>query len=149
MQWRYICQNSNDFQVSKVTTFPLSVNKVNFDHLIYELQDNHNVFNNNIKLKTLTLKSGLNLCCVSWFSDWVYSFKQIKCHKIRFYFIVQVLFDCPTFIVLIQNGCKSCSCMISFNHYFSIQQTHLNIIRSLRDIARSVIYLSIILFYIT
>ncbi len=31
------------FQVDKATTFPLSVNKIDFDHLRYEPQDTHKV----------------------------------------------------------------------------------------------------------
>ncbi len=38
------------FQVAKLTVFRLSVNKINFDNLIYEHQDTHKVFKN-IKLK--------------------------------------------------------------------------------------------------
>ncbi len=33
-----------NFQVAKVTTFPFSVNKINFDHLIYEPYDTHKVY---------------------------------------------------------------------------------------------------------
>ncbi len=47
-------------QVAKVITFPLSINKINFDHLKYEPQDNHKVFNN-IKLETLNTKNGLTI----------------------------------------------------------------------------------------
>ncbi len=47
------------FQVAKLTTFPLSVNKIYTDHLIYEAQDIHKVFKN-IKL----LKNGSNVYCV-------------------------------------------------------------------------------------
>ncbi len=37
--------------IFQVTTFPLSINEINFDHFNYE-PHNHKVFNN-IKLKTL------------------------------------------------------------------------------------------------
>ncbi len=38
-------------QLAKLTIYPLSFNKTNYDHLIYEPQDTHKVFKT-IKLKT-------------------------------------------------------------------------------------------------
>ncbi len=53
------------FKVAKVTTFPLSVNKLTFVHLIYESQDNHKFFNN-IKLKTHNIEKWVEfMLCVS------------------------------------------------------------------------------------
>ncbi len=61
------CHSSNDFpsQVAKLTIFTLSINKINFDYLKYEPQDNLNVFNI-IKLKTFhNEKSVAFMLCVS------------------------------------------------------------------------------------
>ncbi len=66
------------FQMVKVTNFPLPVNKINFDHLIYEPQNIQKVFKH-IKLKHLRLISGSNFYCV--FSERVHSFNQIKCQN--------------------------------------------------------------------
>ncbi len=49
--------------------FSLSVNKINFDHPIYELQDNHKVFKD-IKLKTFTTKMcQIYIVCVTIFGE--------------------------------------------------------------------------------
>ncbi len=50
------------FEVAKMTTFPLSVNKINFDYLIHEAQDIDKAFTN---IKLQTLKSGSHFVCVS------------------------------------------------------------------------------------
>ncbi len=55
-------------QVAKVTIYPLSVNKTNYDHLIYEPQCTHKVFKN-IKLKTYETEKWvkfLSLCHKFW-----------------------------------------------------------------------------------
>ncbi len=52
------------FQVAEMTIYPLSINKSNCDHLIYEPQDTQYVFKN-IKLKTFktdNLVKFLSLC---------------------------------------------------------------------------------------
>ncbi len=60
--------------VAKVTTFPLSVNKINLDHLIHEPSDMHKVFTI-IKLKTFKTDKWVQfMLSVSQISDWVYSF---------------------------------------------------------------------------
>ncbi len=52
------------FVVAKVTMFSFSVNRINFDHLIYEPQDINKVFKN-IKLKSLNTKKGpISIECV-------------------------------------------------------------------------------------
>ncbi len=49
------------FQVAEMTIYPLSYNKTNCDHLIYEPQDTQYVFKN-------ILKTGSNFClCVTNF----------------------------------------------------------------------------------
>ncbi len=49
-----------NFQVAKVASCPLLVNKINFDYLIYKTQDTDKVFEN-INLQHLTLKRCSNL----------------------------------------------------------------------------------------
>ncbi len=50
-------------QVAKVTTFPFSFDKINFDHRSYEPKDNHKVI---IKLKTLNTEKWVEfMLCVS------------------------------------------------------------------------------------
>ncbi len=44
--------NAMKFQVTKITIYPLSINKPNCDHLIYKPQDTNKVFQN-IKLKNI------------------------------------------------------------------------------------------------
>ncbi len=57
------------YQVTKVTTFPQSVNKIHFENLIYEEQDIHKVFKN-IKLETFNTEMWFKfLLFLSQFSE--------------------------------------------------------------------------------
>ncbi len=73
------------FEGAKVTSFLLSVNEINIDHPIYEIQDIHKVFKN-IKLKTFNTEKCVEcMLCVWKFSKWVYPFNQIKYPTTRLY----------------------------------------------------------------
>ena len=73
------------FQMAKVTISPPSVNKINFDHLLYESEDTHEILKN-IKLKTFKTEKWITfLFFVSQFSEWVYSVNKNKCPKFRFH----------------------------------------------------------------
>ncbi len=56
------CSDS-DVPSGYIDYFPLSVNKISFDHFIFESQDTHKVFKT-ITLRHVRLKSRLNFYCV-------------------------------------------------------------------------------------
>ncbi len=110
------------FQVAKITIYPLSFNKTNFNHLIYKPRDTNKVFKN-VKLKRFKTEFWIKFLslCHKFHVGFTPS-RRLNSSKSDFLqmlwglleglllgispqiCVLHTLIDCPIFLVLMQNG---------------------------------------------